>query len=104
MILDDIKAINTIIDEFEGNTVTSLNIKKAIKAYFKQQKEETIHNPAQSIKINKTPVFKESSTNHDPKLHEMFKEADRVLQRNFEKIMKESRSRKNVKTKTKKEN
>ena len=40
MTIDDLNAINVIIDEFEGNTIMGKHIKKAVNAYFKQEKKK----------------------------------------------------------------
>ena len=57
MTIDDLNAINVIIDEFEGNTIMGKHIKKAVNAYFKQEKEKIIVTPIKRIKVGKHTIF-----------------------------------------------
>tara|TARA_R100001082_G_scaffold61493_3_gene34309 strand:- start:10 stop:327 length:318 start_codon:yes stop_codon:yes gene_type:complete len=104
MKIEDVKAINLIIDEFEGNTVLGSHIKKAVKAYFNQKKEKPIETYIPVIKEPVSSDFKIKSSNHDPRLRKMFEDADKALQRNYDKIIKETRRRNGRAKKAQKKN
>tara|TARA_R100000734_G_C3317850_1_gene111339 strand:+ start:1629 stop:1922 length:294 start_codon:yes stop_codon:yes gene_type:complete len=95
MTIDDLNAINVIIDEFEGNTIMGKHIKKAVNAYFKQEKARIIVAPAKTIKVGKHAIF-------NKKLETMKSEADEALLRFNKKIRKQGEKNGRKKTAKKK--
>ena len=95
MTIDDLNAINVIIDEFEGNTIMGKHIKKAVNAYFKQEKEKIVVTPIKRIKVGKHTIFnKEIETKKS--------EADEALLRFNKRIRKQGEKNGRKKTAKKK--
>lgn len=94
---EDLNAINSIIEEFEGNTILGKHMFKAIKAYFRQKDRKTtiVYAP-----IEKTSKISDSNTCDNYQVQRIVAGADEVLHKNYLKLSKKGKS--NGVTKSKK--
>jgi chromosomal replication initiation ATPase DnaA len=94
---DDLEAIGSIIEEFEGDTILGKHMFKAVKAYFRQKEKETRFIYTSTEKVSKTI---DSGNYDDYRYKKMLKEADKVLHENYLKLSK--KGNKDVSSKSKK--
>ena len=95
---EDLNAIHSIIEEFEGDTVLGKHMFKAIKAYFKQKSRVTMVTYAKEEK--KLKSFSSKLITKD-KVSDILKGADEVLHRNFLKLRKKGKLNGNATSKKK---
>ena len=95
---EDLNAIHSIIEEFEGDTVIGKHMFKAIKAYFKQKEVKVIPKIVYREYEQKTTTSNLISRNA---FDDMLKKADDVLYKNFLKISKKGKLNGNANSKKK---
>ena len=95
---EDLNAIHSIIEEFEGDTVIGKHMFKAIKAYFKQKEVKVIPKVVYAEYEQKQATSELISKNA---FNNIIKKADDVLYKNFLKISKKGKLNGNAKGKKK---
>tara|TARA_R100001530_G_C4235801_1_gene133930 strand:- start:245 stop:565 length:321 start_codon:yes stop_codon:yes gene_type:complete len=86
---EDLEAIRSIIEEFEGETVLGKHMFKAVKAYFKQKNKQATTVYTSKTILPKTPKIAKNSG--DVELDRMIKAADEALHKHYLKLKKEGK-------------
>ena len=96
---DDLEAIGSIIEEFEGDTILGKHMFKAVKAYFKQKNKQAKVIYAPEIKEPKTKDSINVPCNSN--LERVLKGADEALNRYYLKLSKKGKKNVNAESKKK---
>jgi predicted component of viral defense system (DUF524 family) len=96
---EDLEAIGSIIEEFEGDTMLGKHMFKAVKAYFKQKNKQSKVIYTSEIKTPKTKD--DINISHSSNLERVLQDADKALHKYYLNLSKKGKSNGTTKSKKK---